>query len=78
MYVVNAFLFVFLQNGATPLIIASENGHMKVVDYLLKQGAKVDQQNKVCREIICSNLGACWQKSSFILRTQSVLSVHVH
>jgi len=52
MYVVNAFLFVFLQSGGTPLIIASQNGHIKVVDYLLKQGAKVDQQNKVCREII--------------------------
>ena len=32
-------LFIVFQNGATPLYMASQNGHTNVVDVLLRQGA---------------------------------------
>ena len=35
------------QDGHTPLIIASQNGHAQVVATLLQHGARVDMQNKV-------------------------------
>ena len=36
------FLLSFLQNGATPLYISSEGGHVEVVKELLKGKANVD------------------------------------
>ena len=36
-----------LQNGATPLIAASQNGHKDIVEVLLNHGAEVDLPNKV-------------------------------
>ena len=41
-----ASLFSLMQNGATPLIVASQNGHEGVVKLLLDR-ANVDQQDKV-------------------------------
>ena len=35
------------QDGDTALIEASRNGHLTVVDSLIKKGAKVDHANKV-------------------------------
>ena len=40
-------MFVFGQDELTPLMIASQNGHVDVVNVLLQHGASVDLQNKV-------------------------------
>ena len=40
-------LFIFGQDKWTPLMIASENGHVDVVNVLLQHGASVHLQNKV-------------------------------
>ena len=36
------------QNGASSLMVASENGHVEVVDKLLQHGARIDLQENVC------------------------------
>ena len=36
------------QNGASSLMVASQNGHVEVVDRLLQHGARVDLQENVC------------------------------
>ena len=42
-----ASLFSLMQDGFTPLYVASEKGHKGLVDLLLDKGANVDQQTKV-------------------------------
>ena len=37
-----------LQDGCSPLVFASLNGHANVVEKLLQHGATVDLQDKVC------------------------------
>ena len=39
MYMLTMYLFTFLQDFATPLFMASQNGHKNVVDVLLRHGA---------------------------------------
>lgn len=38
---------LFLQNGSSPLHVASFNGHLEVVKTLTEAGANVNQANKV-------------------------------
>ena len=38
----------YWQDGWHPLMYASQNGHVEVVDKLLQHGARVDLQSKVC------------------------------
>ena len=40
-------LFSLMQDGFTPLYVASRNGHKGVAELLLDKGANLDQQNKV-------------------------------
>ena len=35
------------QDGATPLLIASENGHSQVAELLLSKGADINRPDKV-------------------------------
>ena len=41
-----------LQDGVTPLIIASHKGHTSVVKLLLETKAKIDVQNKVMLAVV--------------------------
>ena len=45
-----------MQDGFSPLISASQEGHDRVVEKLLQAGATVDLQNKVEMVIICSSV----------------------
>ena len=40
-------MFIFGQDKSTPLMVASQNGHIDVVNVLLQHGASVYLQNKV-------------------------------
>ena len=40
-------LYHSLQNGNTPLMTASQEGHKDIVEVLLNHGAEVDLPNKV-------------------------------
>ena len=39
MYILTIHMSIGLQDGATPLSMASQNGHTSVVDVLLRHGA---------------------------------------
>ena len=39
--------FFFLQNGDTPLLLASREGHCELVEMLIKSGADTTVVNKV-------------------------------
>ena len=45
-----------LQDGTTPLILASLKGHKDIVEVLLNHGAEVDLPNKVSVCVSCSYL----------------------
>ena len=53
---------MYLQTGATALIIASENGHVEVVQLLIGRGANIDISNNV-RYI---TVGLCLYLCAFI------------
>ena len=37
-----------LQDGASPLAVASQDGHREIVQMLIDHGANVNSQQKVC------------------------------
>lgn len=39
---VNHYIYSFIQNGATPLIVAASLGNEETVDLLLKRGANIE------------------------------------
>ena len=43
----DVFIFIIVQDKWTPLMMASQNGHVDVVNVLLQHGASVHLQNKV-------------------------------
>ena len=46
-------MLIFVQDGWTPLMVASERGHVDVVNVFLKHGASVHFQNKVKMQFFC-------------------------
>ena len=48
---ISSFYFknLFFKDGATPLFVASQNGHINIVKYLLSKGAQVNQQRIVSK-----------------------------
>ena len=49
-------LYTPLQNGASPLFIASQEGHSEVVDVLVKNGADINQLLNVGRGLTYGTL----------------------
>ena len=45
-----------LQNDASPLIFASQNGHLEIVKSLIEAGANVNHTAKVVHDFLCSKL----------------------
>ena len=49
-------LYNSLQDGFTPLIVASQEGHKDIVEVLLNHGAEMDLPQKVSVCVSCSYL----------------------
>ena len=45
--------FSALQDGGTPLIMASQKGHVSIVDILLRNGADPNLATTVSMEVVC-------------------------
>ena len=43
-----AIMICLMQDGATPLYMASEKGHPDVVNLLISHGANLDKSREVC------------------------------
>ena len=48
MYTCIAIMICLMQDGATPLHIASQEGHSDVVNLLISHGANLDKSCEVC------------------------------
>ena len=46
-YPLGVMMGFVLQNGLTPLVIASNNGHLEIVKSLIEAGANVNHTTKV-------------------------------
>ena len=47
-------VFVFMQDGRTPLIMAAEEGHLDICQELIERGAAIDHQAEVRTPIFSS------------------------
>ena len=43
-----AIMICLMQDGATPLFMASQEGHSEVVNLLISHGANLDKSHEVC------------------------------
>ena len=50
-----------VQDGYSPVYIASQNGHTDVVDLLVSEGADIHLAIKVCIHTLSSTVSACIQ-----------------
>ena len=39
------------QDGDTPLLLAAENGHLPLVEYLVEKGADIEAQDQVSDDV---------------------------
>ena len=46
---INEILYMFWQNGNTPLHVASWNGELEAIALLLQKGANIDKVNNVSK-----------------------------
>ncbi len=51
----HVFVGFLIQDGTTPLFMASQNGHPEVVELLLQNSATVDAQREVSLLCPCTN-----------------------
>ena len=47
MLLINIVVLFTLQDGASPVMVASQNGHPKIVQMLIEHGAHINSQEKV-------------------------------
>ena len=62
------YMYLYLQQGGTPLYFASQGGHSEVVDLLLERGAQVNkvQHCDVSMQCIITSQATMWIASSFL------------
>ena len=51
--------FSALQDGGTPLYMASQEGHVSIVDILLRNGADPNLAETVSMEVVCYRYPSC-------------------
>ena len=65
----NFYLISHVQNGASPLLIAGENGHTAIVDILIEAGGDVHQATtKVLSTVVVELVSAFVQPMSFTIK----------
>lgn len=54
--------FFFLQTGVTPLQRAAAEGHLEVIDVLLKHAVDVSHQDNIVSKVMYFNNGAVFKQ----------------
>lgn len=60
-------IFIWLQNGQTPLMLAAEQGNLEIVKELIKKGANCNLEDAVSIERIIQSLNALFPTSLYAL-----------
>ncbi len=63
------YMYTHLQTGATPLIVAAQNGHLSTVELLLSANANINS---------CNNVSHCLISTCFIIPTVQDGSTPLH
>ena len=66
--IAHSSIIILTQDGATPLYIASHNGHYDVVNILIKRGADIHLPFKVCSYYNYSSIVCYIYKNSYFTR----------